>query len=64
MASSSQKRKAVGPDSYTDNIWKRTKGTVNLKLERARPYSFFLSGVNSDSSTYTEDLTLSFPGTF
>lgn len=57
----SQKRKA-GPDSYTDNVWKRTKGTVNNKLERARPYGFFLSAIDSNPSTHTEDLTLSFPG--
>lgn len=61
--SSSQKRKATGPDNYTDNVWKRTKGTVIDKLERSRPYRFFLSAVDSDPSTHTEDSTLSFPGT-
>lgn len=62
MSSSSQKRKATGPDTYTDNVWKRTKGTVVDKLERSQPYRFFLSPVDSDPSTHTEDLTLSFPG--
>lgn len=62
MSSSSQKRKATGPDSYTDNVWKRTKGTVAEKLERSRPFRFFLSAVDSDPSTHTEDSTLSFPG--
>lgn len=64
MSSSAQKRKATGPDSYTDNVWKRTKGTVNNKLEQARPYGFFLSAVDSDPSTHSEHLTLSFPGIF
>lgn len=64
MSSGSQKRKLTGPDSYTDNVWKRTKGTVNNKLENARPYRLFLSAIDSDSSTHTEDLTLSFPGIY
>lgn len=63
MEPKSKKLKHSGPDSYTDNIWKCTKGMVNHKLELAQPYGFFLSGVDSDSSTHTENLTLSFPGT-
>ncbi|VVC44674.1 Tyrosyl-DNA phosphodiesterase I,Tyrosyl-DNA phosphodiesterase C-terminal domain [Cinara cedri] len=50
-----------GPDSYTDNVWKHTKGNVNKKLERARPYNFFLTPVDANKSTHTEALTLSFP---
>lgn len=62
MSSSSQKRKATGPDTYSDNVWKRTKGKVADKLERSQPYRFFLSPVDSDPTTHSEDLTLSFPG--
>ncbi|XP_050443691.1 probable tyrosyl-DNA phosphodiesterase [Adelges cooleyi] len=61
MSSSSQKRKASGPDCYTDNVWKRTKGTVIDKLQRSVPFNFFLSSVDSDPTTHDEDLTLSFP---
>lgn len=64
MASNSKKRKLYGPDLYTDEIWKHTKGTVNHKLQLAQPYGFFLSGVNADKSTHTDNLTLSFPGNF
>jgi len=65
MSSGSQKRKATsGPETYIDNVWKRTKGTVDNKLQRARPYGFFLSAIDSDPSTHTEHLTLSFPGTY
>lgn len=51
-----------GPDLYTDNVWKHTKGNVNKKLEQARPYNLFLTPVDADKSTHTEILSLSFPG--
>lgn len=52
----------TNPNTYTDNVWKHTKGNVNKKLERAQPYGFFLSPADRVSSTHLEDLTLSFTG--
>jgi len=66
MASGSEslKRKSIGPDSYTDEVWKRTKGTVDKKLERAEPFRIFMSPIECDSTTHNEELTLSFPGMY
>ncbi len=66
MASGSKslKRKSNGPDSYTDEVWKRTKGTVDKKLERAEPFRIFMSPIESDPDTHIEESTLSFPGVY
>ncbi|CAH1738102.1 unnamed protein product [Aphis gossypii] len=63
MASGSKslKRKSNGPDSYTDEVWKRTKGTVDKKLERAKPFRIFMSPIECDPGTHIEESTLSFP---
>lgn len=55
-------RKDTGPDTYTDDVLKLTRGTVDKKLKSSEPYRFFLSGVNSNPSTHSEKLTLSFAG--
>ncbi|XP_022164790.1 probable tyrosyl-DNA phosphodiesterase [Myzus persicae] len=56
------KRKASeGPGTYTDDVWKLTKGTVDKKLERSEPYRMFMSPISCDSGTHTEKSTLSFP---
>lgn len=65
MSSGNLKREvSPGPNAYSNQVYKRTKGSVDSKLERARPFRFFLSAVESDPSTHTEELTLVFPGTF
>ncbi|XP_025200386.1 probable tyrosyl-DNA phosphodiesterase [Melanaphis sacchari] len=63
MASGSEslKRKATGPDSYIDEVWKFTKGTVDKKLEKSEPFRIFMSPIECDPGTHTEELTLSFP---
>lgn len=40
------------------------KGSVNVKLELASPYNFFLTRVEELPSTHNQDLTIMFPGTF
>lgn len=62
MASGARKRAA--PDPYRNEAWERNKGKVNEKLERARPYGFFLSTIESDPTTHGERLSVSFPGTY
>uniref|UniRef100_A0A2S2N9H3 Putative tyrosyl-DNA phosphodiesterase n=2 Tax=Schizaphis graminum TaxID=13262 RepID=A0A2S2N9H3_SCHGA len=63
MASGSEslKRKAPGPDSYMDKVWRNTRGTVDLKLQKSEPFNIFMSPIDSDPATYSEQLTLSFP---
>ncbi|XP_050548767.1 probable tyrosyl-DNA phosphodiesterase isoform X2 [Daktulosphaira vitifoliae] len=61
MSMNSQKRKACDPDSYSDSVWKQTKGNVVSKLKYSEPFGFFLSAVDSNPLTHSEDLTLSFP---
>jgi len=58
----SLKRKVSGPDTYTDDVWRFTKGIVDTKLERSEPFRIFLSPISCDPGTHTEELTLSFPG--
>lgn len=66
MASGSEslKRKAPGPDSYIDEVWKNTKGAVDLKLEMSKPIRIFMSPIECDPATHDEKSTLSFAGVF
>lgn len=66
MASGSEslKRKSIGPDSYTDEMWNLTKGAVDNKLECAEPFRIFMSPIECDPVTYIDELTLSFPGVY
>lgn len=60
MASGSASVNPIGPDTYKDDVWELTKGTVDKKLERSEPFRIFMSPIICDSGTHTEDSTLSF----